>query len=199
MPVTILCTPACRAASVGACASTKSVREPRRGTAPLTGVCNRRHLQDQLAQRVVPVGPRPATPCWPSTSTTSNASTTSTATLPPTMCCAAWSRPSGHAGAAGTCCSAPEARSSCSCCRASPWWRRRAWLVPVQPGGVTVHQQAQQHRRVVGIAAATGVLPCQRAQVQLVDDLHHKAREMILGKPLVHRRRQKVRGFSVDS
>jgi hypothetical protein len=68
----------------------------------------------------------------------------------------------------------------------------------VQPGGVAVDQQAQQHRRMVGIAAATRVLTRQFAQIQLVDDLHHEARQMILGKPLVHRRRQQIGSVSIN-
>ena len=67
----------------------------------------------------------------------------------------------------------------------------------VHPAGVAVHQQAQQHRRVVRIAAASGVLPNQLAQVQLVDDFDDKARQVILRQPFVHRRRQQVRGVSI--
>jgi hypothetical protein len=51
----------------------------------------------------------------------------------------------------------------------------------VHPGGVTVDQQTHKHRRVVRIAAAARVLPSQLAQVQLVDHLHNKTGEVILG------------------
>jgi pimeloyl-ACP methyl ester carboxylesterase len=67
----------------------------------------------------------------------------------------------------------------------------------VHASGVAVHQQAQQHRRVVRIAAASGVLADQLAQVQLVDDFDNKARQMILWQPLVHRRRQQVGSVSI--
>ena len=67
----------------------------------------------------------------------------------------------------------------------------------VHPGGVAVDQQAQQHRRVVRVAAASGVLPNQLAQVQLVDDFDDKARQVILRQPFIHRRRQQVGGVSI--
>jgi hypothetical protein len=67
----------------------------------------------------------------------------------------------------------------------------------VHPAGVAVHEQAQQHRRVVRIAAASGVLPHQLAQVQLVDDFDDKTGQVILGQPFVNRRRQQVSGVSI--
>ena len=69
----------------------------------------------------------------------------------------------------------------------------------VHPAGVTVHEQAQQHRGVVRIAAASGVLPNQLAQIQLVDDFDDKTGQVILRQPFVHRRRQQVRGVSIYS
>lgn len=50
----------------------------------------------------------------------------------------------------------------------------------VHTGGVAVDQQAQQHRRVVRIAAASRVLPHQLTQVQLVDDFDDKKGQVIL-------------------
>jgi hypothetical protein len=50
---------------------------------------------------------------------------------------------------------------------------------------------------VVRRAAASGVLSNQLAQVQLVDDFHHKAGQVILRQPFIDRRRQQVRGLSI--
>src|SRR3989338_11359762 len=46
--------------------------------------------------------------------------------------------------------------------------------------------------------AATGVLPHQFAQIELVDDFNDKARQVIFGQPFVHRGRQKVSSVSVN-
>ena len=65
--------------------------------------------------------------------------------------------------------------------------------------GVAVHQQAKQHRRVLGRTAASGVLPRQLAQVQLLDHRHDKTRQVIPRQPPVQRRRQPVGSVSVHS
>ncbi len=62
---------------------------------------------------------------------------------------------------------------------------------------VAVHQDGQQGRRVVGLGAATGVLACQPGEVQAIDDFNDKARQVVLGEPIVHRRGQQVVGFAV--
>ena len=64
--------------------------------------------------------------------------------------------------------------------------------------GVAVDQQAQQHRRVVRRRASARVLPHQIAQIKLLDDFDHEARQVTTGQPFVHRRRQQVRGVSVN-
>ena len=68
----------------------------------------------------------------------------------------------------------------------------------VHPAGVAVDQQAQQHRRVMRDRTAPAVRARQRAQAQLLDDLHHETRQVVRRQPLVDRRWQQVRSVSVN-
>jgi hypothetical protein len=45
------------------------------------------------------------------------------------------------------------------------------------------------------IRSRTGptVLPGERRKIELIDDIDHEARQMILGQPIVHRGRQQIR------
>jgi len=51
---------------------------------------------------------------------------------------------------------------------------------------------------MVCIRTAPGVLAHKFDQSELVDNFHDKAHQVILGQPLINRRRQQVRGVSVD-
>jgi hypothetical protein len=64
--------------------------------------------------------------------------------------------------------------------------------------GIAVEQQRHQHRRVIGLGAGAGVGPHQRTKVELIDDLHHKPGQMVLGQILLHRRREKIRCLPID-
>ena len=89
-------------------------------TDSLTGVFNRRHLNEQLAAALAG-RPRAAAPrrCCCSTSTTSSASTTPTATPPVTPCWLPWRGASPAPCAPATSPPAGAARSSACCSRAS--------------------------------------------------------------------------------
>ncbi len=63
---------------------------------------------------------------------------------------------------------------------------------------VTIEQQRQQHRRRVRRFASTGKAYLQRAQIQLLHRIHHEARQMVLRQPVLHRRRQQVKGVSIN-
>ena len=64
-------------------------------------------------------------------------------------------------------------------------------------GGIAVDQQRQQHRRVIRRRACAAILAGQRRQVQLLDNVHHKARHMVLGQPFIHRWRQQILGIAI--
>jgi len=48
------------------------------------------------------------------------------------------------------------------------------------PGRIAVEDQRHQHLRVVGFGAGAGVRRHQMTQVELLDDLHHKPRQVLL-------------------
>jgi hypothetical protein len=58
------------------------------------------------------------------------------------------------------------------------------------PGGVAVKQQRQQHLRMKGFRPDSGVGHLQLVQVQLRHHIHDEARQMLLWKPVLHRRRK---------
>ena len=61
-------------------------------------------------------------------------------------------------------------------------------------GGIAIEQQRHQHRRVVRIAATTGVAFLERRQIQLLDHVDNEPRQMIFRQPLLHTwRKQKLR------
>lgn len=64
--------------------------------------------------------------------------------------------------------------------------------------GIAVDQQAQQQRRVMRVRAASSILAHQLAQVKLVYDFNHEARQVILGQPFVNRWRRKVGSVPVN-
>lgn len=41
-----------------------------------------------------------------------------------------------------------------------------------------------------------GVATRQRREIQLFDDIHDEARQVVIGQPLVHRRRQEIVGLA---
>ncbi len=69
----------------------------------------------------------------------------------------------------------------------------------MHPVGIPVDQQSQQHRRVMRGRAPARVLLDQIIQIKPINHFHHKAREVITGQPLVHRRRQKVGRVSINT
>ena len=64
--------------------------------------------------------------------------------------------------------------------------------------GIAIQQQRHQHRRVVRIATPTGVALLEFRPVQLFDDVHNEAGQMIVGQPLLHARRKQVLRFAID-
>ena len=66
------------------------------------------------------------------------------------------------------------------------------------PRGVAVDQKPQQHARVIGRRARAAIGLHERREVQLLDHLDHEARQMPLGKPFLHRRRQQKPRLPVD-
>ncbi len=69
----------------------------------------------------------------------------------------------------------------------------------MHPVGIPVDQQPQQHRRVMRGRAPARVLLDQIVQIEPINHFDHKAREVITGQPLVHRRRQKVGRVSINT
>jgi hypothetical protein len=67
----------------------------------------------------------------------------------------------------------------------------------MRPRRVAVDQQGQQHRRMVGVAAAARVGTRQRRQVQGLHHIDHVARQVRFGQPVLHRRRQQIVGLAV--
>ena len=63
---------------------------------------------------------------------------------------------------------------------------------------VAIEQKAQQHRRVVGLLATTAIAALDLAQIQPLDQIDHEPRKVLLGKPILQRRRQQVRRGTVD-
>ncbi|MCY1551868.1 hypothetical protein D9M68_882280 [compost metagenome] len=63
--------------------------------------------------------------------------------------------------------------------------------------GIAVDQQAQQHGRMVCGRTPAGVLAGQLAQIELLDDLYHEPRQVIIRQPFVYRGRQQVRSVSI--
>jgi hypothetical protein len=55
---------------------------------------------------------------------------------------------------------------------------------------ITVHQHAQHHSGMVRRRPSAPISADHRAQIEPVDHLNHKTRQMPLRQPLVHRRRQ---------
>ena len=52
-------------------------------------------------------------------------------------------------------------------------------------GGVAVDQERQQGGRVVRLGAASGILPGELGQVELVDHFNNEAGQMVLVEPVV--------------
>ena len=66
------------------------------------------------------------------------------------------------------------------------------------PRGVAVDQKPQQHARVIRGRARAAIGPNHRRKVEPLDHLHHKARQMPLRQPFVHRRRQQKPGLAIN-
>ncbi len=64
--------------------------------------------------------------------------------------------------------------------------------------GVAVDEQRQQRGRVVRVAAPARVGALEFGQVQRIDHVHHAARQVALGQPILHRRRQQVLRVAVS-
>lgn len=60
--------------------------------------------------------------------------------------------------------------------------------LPARPdsGGVPVEEERQQHSRVVGGGAPTGVRRSQQSEVELRDHFHHEAGEVVFWKPVLN-------------
>ena len=63
---------------------------------------------------------------------------------------------------------------------------------------VTVNQHAQQHSGMVRRRPGAPIRADHRAQIEPVDHLDHKTRQMPLRQPLVHRRRQQKTRLPID-
>ena len=64
--------------------------------------------------------------------------------------------------------------------------------------GIAIDEQAEHNRRVISRRAGAPVLPAQRREIKLIDDIDHEARQVILGQPILHRGRQQKRCGSID-
>ncbi len=63
----------------------------------------------------------------------------------------------------------------------------------INTSGIAVEEQAQHHRRVIRDRTGATVAPGERRQIELIDDVDHEARQVILGQPVLHRGRQQKR------
>ena len=52
-------------------------------------------------------------------------------------------------------------------------------------GGIAVDEQRQKHRRVIGRRACAAVSTDQRREVQLIDDVRYKTRQVVLRQPVI--------------
>lgn len=52
---------------------------------------------------------------------------------------------------------------------------------------------------MVGLRAASSILPGEMGQVQLIDHFDYKSRQVIFVEPVVQRRRQQIIGFAVGN
>ena len=67
----------------------------------------------------------------------------------------------------------------------------------INAGSVAVDEQAQHYRRVIAGRASAAVLPGERRHIELIDNVDHEAREVVLGQPIFHRGRQQIRRGAV--
>src|SRR5436853_6858688 len=65
-------------------------------------------------------------------------------------------------------------------------------------GGVAVDQDAQQNRRMIRRLTGTAIAAGHRPQIQAGDHLYHKAGQMLLRQPFVHRWRHQQTSVTVD-
>ena len=65
------------------------------------------------------------------------------------------------------------------------------------PRRISVHQDAQQQRRMVGCRTRASIAPNHRRQVQPVDHLNDEPSQMLLRKPFVNRRRKKKSSLAI--
>ncbi len=63
--------------------------------------------------------------------------------------------------------------------------------------GITVEQQSQKHPGMIRPLATRAVCRRQAAKIKAVDNLNHKPRQVILGKPVLHRWRQEKQRLPV--
>ena len=63
--------------------------------------------------------------------------------------------------------------------------------------GIAVEQKGQKHPGMIRTLAAMAVRRCQSAKIKTVDNLDHKPRQVILGKPILHRGRKQPRRLSI--
>ena len=66
------------------------------------------------------------------------------------------------------------------------------------PRRIAINQNAQQHLRVIRRRTGAAIAAAHRPKVQPLDHLHNEPRQMLLRKPLVHRRRQQKPGLPID-
>ncbi len=66
------------------------------------------------------------------------------------------------------------------------------------PRRVAVNKKTHQHPGMVGRRTRAAILATHRAKVEPVDHFNHKARQMLLWQPLVHRRRQKITRLPIN-
>ena len=66
------------------------------------------------------------------------------------------------------------------------------------PRRVAVNQQAQQHPGMIRSRPRASIRPAHPAKVETVDHFDDEPRQMLLRKPLVHRRRQQIPSLPID-
>ena len=65
------------------------------------------------------------------------------------------------------------------------------------PRRITINQKPDQNLRMIRRRTRATIAAAHRTQVKALDYLHNKPRQVLLGKPLIHRRRQKKAGLTI--
>ena len=64
--------------------------------------------------------------------------------------------------------------------------------------GIAVEQQGEQQRRMMGLFTPATITTLQLTQVQLVNDIDDKTRQMRFGAPRLYRGQKQIKGLSIN-